>query len=486
MNDKEYTLIALALRGANYEVEWADNVSVLSTTEHQGFFVPAQKVKEGLLSYIKEYAAGENLKLWITGYSRAAAISNQLAGTLDRDLYDGPNRLDLGATLAMTDFYAYTFETPRPTALDVAKTTRWNNIHNIVNPIDLVPKVAPATWDFDRYGITYYLPAYENVYNKEFTDNILKVANRTIELCGTNLTKVVSTKQGALLDDVFSHIGGKPTDDAWILAQAGAAKVIENHFDTSKVLNKPTLLDNVKLVFDLAEDIKGTFTGGLASSYVKSILLDELYAKPLGETGKTLLEYGLSAHVPELTLAWMELMSNKTSYAEPRYRQLHVNCPVDIKVFDSEGKIVAQFINDAPQEIEGSTIIAYLDNDGQKTVILPLEETFTIQITATGEGQMTYSVKEFNFDSGKSERVVNFYDVTLTAGDKFEGTVPKDTEASGNITYTLSRDSEPITPSEDITARAAKVALPSTSAQRLKETAKSAEPGCGQRASMPS
>lgn len=455
VNDKEYTLIALALRGANYEVEWADNVSVLSTTEHQGFNVPAQKVKEALLSYIKEHAAGENLKLWITGYSRAAAISNQLAGTLDRDLYDGPNRLDLGATLAMTDFYVYTFETPRPTALDVVKTTRWNNIHNIVNPIDLVPKVAPATWDYDRYGITYYLPAYENVYNKEFTDNIRKVAERTLELCGTNLTKVICKEQGAMLDDVVSHIAGKPTDREWILAQATAAKVIENHFDTSKVLNKPTLLDNGKLALELAKDIKGAFTGDLAASYVKSILLDELYAKPLGDAGKTLKEYGLSAHVPELTLAWMELMNGKPSYAEPRYRQLHVNCPVDIQVFDSSKKLVAQFINDVPQEIEDSTIIAYLDNNGQKTVVLPLEETFTIQITATGEGQMTYSVNEFNFDSGKNERVVNFYDVTLTKGDQFEGTVPKDTGNSEKITYTLSRDSDngsdQITPSEDLT-----------------------------------
>ena len=29
------------------------------------------------------------------------------------------------------------------------------------------------------------------------------------------------------------------------------------------------------------------------------------------------------------------------------------------------------------------------------------------------------------FGSGKSGRVVNFYDVALTIGDRFEGTVPK-------------------------------------------------------------
>ena len=450
VNDQEYTLIALALRGANYEVEWADNFCVLSDSEHQGFAVPAEKVKEGLLSYIREHAAGENIKLWVTGYSRAGAISNQLAGTLDRALYEGSSSLNLGANLDIANFYVYTFETPRPTALDVAKTEKWSNIHNIVNPIDLVPKVAPATWEYDRYGITYYLPAYENAYNEEFTDNILKVADRTLELCGKNLTKVIYKKQGAMLDDVFSHIAGKPTDDAWVLAQKVIAEVFEKYYDTSGVLNETSLLDQAKLVYDLKNDLEDLFELQLGANFVKSILLEELYLKPLGKTGKTLLEYGISAHVAELTLAWMELMSDETSYVEPRYRQLHVNCPVDIKVFDSDGKLVAQFIDDVPQEIEGSTIIAYLDNDGQKTVILPLEETFTILITATGEGQMTYSVKEFNFDSGKSERVVNFYDVALTTGDQFEGTVPKDLKDDERVTYTLSKNSKPISPSEDI------------------------------------
>ncbi len=187
-----------------------------------------------------------------------------------------------------------------------------------------------------------------------------------LELCGKNLTKVIYKKQGAMLDDVFSHIAGKPTDDAWVLAQKVIAEVFEKYYDTSGVLNETSLLDQAKLVYDLKNDFEDLFELQLGANFVKSILLEELYLKPLGKTGKTLLEYGISAHVAELTLAWMELMSDETSYVEPRYRQLHVNCPVDIKVFDSDGKLVAQFIDDVPQEIEGSTIIAYLDNDGQK------------------------------------------------------------------------------------------------------------------------
>lgn len=449
VNDKEYTLIALALRGANYEVEWADNLSVLSTTEHQGFKTRANEVKDALLSYIKEYAAGTDLKLWVTGYGRGAAISNQLAGTLDRALYTGSTPLNLGASLSKNDFYVYTFETPCPTALAVAKTEAYENIHNIINPMDLVPKVAPTAWDYDRYGTTYYLPSYQSKYGKEFTDNLDKVAARTLELCGIDLTKVICKEQGEMLDDVLREIPGKPTDDAWIAAQAAMTKVIEDNFDTSKVLNKPTLLDHGKLALDFAMDIKDAITVNVAG-YVKRYLLYELLKKPLEDATKTLVEYGICAHAPELTLAWMEL-ENGHPDGDSRYRDLRVNCPVDIDVFDSAGKLVAQFINDVPQEIEDSTIIAYLDNNGQKTIVLPQEETFTVQIKATGEGQMTYSVEEFNFDSGKSERVVNFYDVTLTEGDQFEGIVPKDTENSGNITYTLSDGSDQIAPSEDIT-----------------------------------
>lgn len=454
VNDKEYTLIALALRGANYEVEWADNLSVLSTTEHQGFKTRANEVKEALLSYIKEHAAEENLKLWITGYGRAAAISNQLAGTLDRALYMGSNPLDLGATLEKKNFYVYTFETPRPTALAVAKTEEYGNIHNIINPMDLVPKVAPTGWQYARYGSTYFFPSYQSKYGKEFTDNLDKVAARTLELCGIDLTKVICKEQGEMLDYVLRAIPGKPTDDAWIAAHAAMTWYIEDSFDTSKVLNKPTLLDQGKLLLDFAKDIKDAITVNIAG-YVKRYLLDELWKKPFEDAAKTLVEYGICAHAPELTLAWMELIDGESSYVKPSYRQLRVNCPVDIDVFDSAGKLVAQFINDVPQKIEDSTIIAYLDNNGQKTVVLPLEETFTVQIKATGEGQMTYSVEEFNFDSGKSERVVNFYDVALAEGNQFEGTVPKDTGNSEKITYTLSKNSgngsDPITPSEDLT-----------------------------------
>lgn len=62
----------------------------------------------------------------------------------------------LGLTIDPADIYTYTFETPQGAVNSDEKS--YNNIFNIVNPVDLVPKVAPSKWGFGRYGVDRYFP----------------------------------------------------------------------------------------------------------------------------------------------------------------------------------------------------------------------------------------------------------------------------------------------------------------------------------------
>lgn len=62
----------------------------------------------------------------------------------------------LGLTIDPADIYTYTFETPQGAVNSDEKN--YNNIFNIVNPVDLVPKVAPSKWGFGRYGADRYFP----------------------------------------------------------------------------------------------------------------------------------------------------------------------------------------------------------------------------------------------------------------------------------------------------------------------------------------
>lgn len=150
---KEYTLIAVAIRGGEYEREWASNFKIGKNGDHQGFSEARNIVTLFLENYIKEQRINGDIKLWITGYSRAAATANLTAGAID----DGKINLS-GCHLELKDMFAYTFETPAGTINPEAKNGKYNNIFNIINRNDPVPQVAPNEWNFTRYGSDKYLP----------------------------------------------------------------------------------------------------------------------------------------------------------------------------------------------------------------------------------------------------------------------------------------------------------------------------------------
>ncbi|MDO4816333.1 MAG: S-layer homology domain-containing protein [Bacillota bacterium] len=154
-NYGEYTLIAVMCRGFNYHREWCGNTIVGESGDHEGFAIAANTAISFIKQYISEQEISGRVKVWITGYSRGGTIANMVGGMLD-------NGYDLGEGISLNrhDLYAYCFEPPM--GVDSAKDTSsriYGNIHNIVNPCDLVPYVAPEYMGFARYGVDHYLPA---------------------------------------------------------------------------------------------------------------------------------------------------------------------------------------------------------------------------------------------------------------------------------------------------------------------------------------
>ena len=154
--DKEYTLIALAVRGGGYGSEWSSNFTVGSSGTHAGFTLARDDALNFLKEYISDYSITGDIKLWVVGYSRAGATANMIGGALD-DGYSLP-----GVSLAHKDLYVYTFEAPQG-ALRSAVTGSghgdYTNIHNIINLNDPVPLVAPYPWGFSRYNNDIWLPS---------------------------------------------------------------------------------------------------------------------------------------------------------------------------------------------------------------------------------------------------------------------------------------------------------------------------------------
>lgn len=146
--EEPFTLIAIGVCGGGYGNEWQSNMTPGSGELHQGFLSASQLVIDRLAGYILTNGITGNIKIWISGFSRAAAVSNVTAGLLVRD-----------GMFPKENVYAYTFATPA--AVHDAPQSGFENIFNIINPMDVVPQVMPYDWGFSRFGTDLFIPVTE-------------------------------------------------------------------------------------------------------------------------------------------------------------------------------------------------------------------------------------------------------------------------------------------------------------------------------------
>jgi len=168
--NKRFTLVAVGVRGAGYGQEWASNVTIgtagngANVVRHRGFDESAQTVCEAVRDYLSAHGITENVKYWVTGFSRSAAVANLTAGYLsdDPNAYHTRGRTDAGCA----DVYAYTWEAPQAASTS-ENALHYRNIHNIINAMDAVPKASPGSFNHQRLGIDYRMPYYGNTTTDE-------------------------------------------------------------------------------------------------------------------------------------------------------------------------------------------------------------------------------------------------------------------------------------------------------------------------------
>ena len=414
---EQLTLVSVAIRGGGYGSEWASNMTIGTSTEHQGFSKASGEVVAAVKAYLKKTEKTDGTILWITGFSRAAAVANLSAHTLATEAKAGKiSGLNEHAVIA------YCFACPRGVRTDHAGyADNCGNIYNIVNPADLVPLVAPAAWDFERYGVTYYLPSAELNYRK---------FNAGYSAMKKEYQKILA---GANSDAQVSKLTGYAQNHRKKLTNSinAIAAYFENQ--NAYVQNHQS---NIRRAFaSNQENGAGGLVGvmlGVLPGFVKSN--PAAAAELLGVASNV-----GNNHYHELYLSWMNSLSGKTEFVEyNRTRYLKVNCPVDIAVYDSTGVLVAQIVNDQVQTVEGSSICAELDENGQKVVCLPLDEEFRVEISATGDGTMSCQVEEVDVETGDTSRIINYYDIEIRKGDTLTGTAGSVEDANTQVsTYSL-------------------------------------------------
>ena len=147
-DEEPFTLIAVCVCGGGYKNEWQSNITAGNGDLHEGFRSASDLVIDRIAGYIATRCIKGRIKIWISGFSRAAAVANLTAGRLTR-----------AGVFRKEDVYAYTYATPA--AVLNPPETGDENIYNILCPSDTVPQVMPADWGYGRYGRDLYLPVPE-------------------------------------------------------------------------------------------------------------------------------------------------------------------------------------------------------------------------------------------------------------------------------------------------------------------------------------
>ena len=447
-NIGDKTVIAVVVRSSGYDKEWASNLTVGVTGDHQGFDEASDIVLNRIKSYIKENEISGDVKFWLTGYSRGAATATHTAAKLNYTKIDGVN-------FTKNEIYAYGFATPAGAinSSDLINNELYENIFNIINFHDLVPRVAPRIWGFGRYGKTFYLPFSDSsteCHNKEdYVKKWFKEKGLSYKLDdfvagysesnGENSYKSNDTLGvfiSKLIDDIAISIGSRAKYVDRLQPKMRGISIQE-----SNVTKLSLILKELKsLLLEL-------FTVNL--EYVETAL----------ETGTNLFE----AHAKggAYYLGWMQTIPDdltEEEYKKQGYfnagvlRKFIYNCPVDVYVYNTSGNLIAAIENDIPVEIEGASFSYGVDENGQKYFYLPVDGEYNITVKAREDCETTCTVNEFSDGSSIESRVVTFTEIPMKEGEEIsasteaysESDIVNGTENGSSVDYTVQRENEEV------------------------------------------
>ncbi len=489
-SDGDYTLIAVGVRGANYKNEWGGNFRIGTEELHEGFRNASRQV----VSFLQEYIKGKNItgsvKLWITGFSRAAATTNLTAARLDEE----PDILGSEVSLRPDNIYAYCFETPAGIRFD-GSDELYGNIFSIVNYNDPVPKAIMEEWGYWRRGNTLFLPS--KLWTSPDKYNRLSKAMRSLydQYCSEEYRKDKYNlenyeTQGITLDSILdkaAKIIGSPSNYTEkyqeLFVNIGENIIGEDRAaDFIKGLNKAmsrrggmlyVIGDTIFSFFrkstrDLGEyrKLRASLTEALWAAGVQQpvsgeslkLLTDLVY--DIGLTDLIQIYSNVdklgAAHYPELCLAWLDAISGNDLY-DGSTRRVYFNATDggarsleldsdssgktvdDLEVYDSEGGLVAAVYDGEIKEIEDG-LLSYIDENGQAVIYIPVDGEYTTRVISESDGQVSYSVQENN--PGEGTEIVN-YTAEVANGDILTGRATVMTDGDGEYTFEDS-DGDPV------------------------------------------
>ncbi len=125
---------------------------------------------------------------------------------------------------------------------------------------------------------------------------------------------------------------------------------------------------------------------------------------------------------------------------------LSVACPVDVKLYSADGSLAAQVISNE-SEVLDELVSCFVFEDG-KLFAVPSNLEFNIEITATENGSMDYSV--FEYTNGSERREISFSTQVISENDTFCGATGTQATEETSV-YSLLKNNTDVISSESVT-----------------------------------
>lgn len=382
----DFTLIAAAACGQGYGKEWGGNLQVGTGERHEGFQTGAQVMEQEIDAYLQEQQLEGELKLWITGFSRAAAVGNLTAA-------------DAIASGRFSDVFGYLYATPRNTRNPVA----YPGIFNIVGKYDPVPQVPLESWGFGRYGTDLYTPAAETDvnYNKLY----LSVNKTCFDIVGDFFR--FNPELNDQIHLILEFLGELfPTSEEYVDKMQDAVMGIWQEANPDQI--EPILIS----VFSQLEDLDAR-----QEHSTKAFInyLEYLFAQRVADNRRSTEyrdifwsdEQGMGAnlfreHSPYIYMSWIfsDLSDEELFEGTAKTRRLSILGDVDVEVWkddlylegvDRNGAYIDHWDVIKDYDIEEMTTDVFMQRAGQETrVCLPFGQNFELLFSVPERTDVIY------------------------------------------------------------------------------------------------
>lgn len=398
-----YELFITSILGATDVQSWLGTLAFISKDKyHAGFHSVAQKAKSNFDAYREQYAMGGYTKYLIIGHSRGGASANLLGAMLDHD-----------SSFDRNNIFCYTFAAPNG-VLDKGELTGpdYKNIFNIINFNDVVGYIPGC---YSKYGVTMVYECEADTVSSLYIAPIREFSTDELLLGNASALRLQITLAFLLpqIERVITkHLMPYYIEDVWAL-----------NLD----IDKPLSMEGANLRQDdiCRKYMDGVITGGDIAQSILNVLGKYGWKAVMNLAKPTKRQ---SAFLYFLLRTRDEVMDKAQDMAQDKVFHfivddtgrdlirkgiMHLRCPIDIDVYDSNNNLALSIKNDRIARVDDNLMV--LIDGSHKMIYFPLDGQYRFEITGYSDGSMDVQYYETD-DQGTLAKIESYQRIPVQNG----------------------------------------------------------------------